>query len=365
MHIVQCLTHSILGGGQQVVYTLVKTLLKLHPEIQLTVVLPSKGIYVERFKAFNVNVLEFPFNTLSPINVVKAKRLFQQLNADVIHSHGKGAGLYARAVRLPSQKVRRIHSYHGFHLPTFFPAKQVYLFQESHLLNKTDKLVLVSQSEANEVSTYFPSAKEKIGIIQNVVEYERSNNSLPKKLQDFLDANKNSFIVTMIGRNDPIKNYPLAFKAMEKVLSNSEDTVFVVIGLTEHEGLVKRLKNTYSKRVCVIESVESSFQVLQRSALLFVTSRKEGSPLTVREAFCCEKPVVGTNVGGIKDIVVDGYNGKLCPENPNLLADAILQLHSKKETYYRLSAGAKESAGKMDVEAWAEAYYQVYVKLLS
>jgi glycosyltransferase involved in cell wall biosynthesis len=365
MHIVECLTHSKLGGGQQVVYTLVKNLKQYFPELKITVILPSDGVYVERFRALGIDVREFPCDKLTISSLLSMSTFLKSLNADVIHSHGKGAGFYARLSSLPHSRTKRVHSYHGFHPPSSFPKKQLYLFQELYLLHKTDKLVMVSQSESEEVAKHFSSVKNKMCVIPNVVECEQGNNSLPKILQNFLDANKDSFIVTMIGRNDPIKNYPLAFQTMEKIFSQLEHSAFVIVGVGEDDEVVGELNRKYPQRIYTLESIESSGQVLRQSSVLLMTSKKEGSPLTILEAFCCGKPVVGTNVGGIQDVVADGRNGVLCPENPEMLAQCIIKLCQNKEMYERLSAGAFATAQEMNIEAWARKYYHEYTELLS
>lgn len=63
------------------------------------------------------------------------------------------------------------------------------------------------------------------------------------------------------------------------------------------------------------------------TADLFVLPSKsgEGLPLVALEAMACALPVIATNVGGIKEILMDDY-GKLVPPNqPELLAKAILE----------------------------------------
>ena len=51
----------------------------------------------------------------------------------------------------------------------------------------------------------------------------------------------------------------------------------------------------------------------------------EGLPLVALEAMACALPVIATNVGGIKEILMEDY-GKLVPPNqPELLANAILE----------------------------------------
>jgi glycosyltransferase involved in cell wall biosynthesis len=64
------------------------------------------------------------------------------------------------------------------------------------------------------------------------------------------------------------------------------------------------------------------------------------------EAFCRARPVVASNVGGIRDLVEDGVNGLLVePGDTETLATALVRVLSDRELAERLAAGAQAGAG--------------------
>jgi glycosyltransferase involved in cell wall biosynthesis len=64
------------------------------------------------------------------------------------------------------------------------------------------------------------------------------------------------------------------------------------------------------------------------------------------EAFCRARPVVGSRVGGIPDLVQDESNGLLVePGDTDGLADALVRVLAERELASRLGAGAHSSAG--------------------
>jgi teichuronic acid biosynthesis glycosyltransferase TuaC len=72
-------------------------------------------------------------------------------------------------------------------------------------------------------------------------------------------------------------------------------------------------------------SHEGVADLLQQNNLFCMPSRSEGLPAAPLEAMACGLPVVGTNVGGMKEIIIPGFNGYLCePESPKDLADKII-----------------------------------------
>ena len=85
---------------------------------------------------------------------------------------------------------------------------------------------------------------------------------------------------------------------------------------------------------------------LDESTMLVLPSRSEGMGRVIVEAFCRARPVVGSAVGGIPDLVQDGTNGLLVePGDIDGLADGIVRLLTDRELAERLSQGAHASAG--------------------
>jgi glycosyltransferase involved in cell wall biosynthesis len=85
---------------------------------------------------------------------------------------------------------------------------------------------------------------------------------------------------------------------------------------------------------------------LDESTLLVLPSRSEGMGRVVVEAFCRARPVVGSRVGGIPDLIQDGTNGVLVdPGDADGIADALVRVLSDRELAERLGAGAHASAG--------------------
>jgi glycosyltransferase involved in cell wall biosynthesis len=85
---------------------------------------------------------------------------------------------------------------------------------------------------------------------------------------------------------------------------------------------------------------------LDDSTLLVLPSRSEGMGRVIVEAFCRARPVVGSRVGGIPDLVQHESNGLLVePGDTDGLADALVRVLGERELAERLAAGAHSSAG--------------------
>jgi glycosyltransferase involved in cell wall biosynthesis len=85
---------------------------------------------------------------------------------------------------------------------------------------------------------------------------------------------------------------------------------------------------------------------LDESTLLVLPSRSEGMGRVIVEAFCRARPVVGSRVGGIPDLVQDDRNGLLVdPGDIDGLAAALVRVLDNRGLAERLGEGAQASAG--------------------
>jgi glycosyltransferase involved in cell wall biosynthesis len=95
---------------------------------------------------------------------------------------------------------------------------------------------------------------------------------------------------------------------------------------------------------------------LDEARCLVLPSRSEGMGRVIVEAFCRGRAVVGSDDGGIPDLVRDGGSGLLVPPgDAEALADALARVLGDPELASRLGAGARDAAGEWVAtpEEWA------------
>ena len=89
---------------------------------------------------------------------------------------------------------------------------------------------------------------------------------------------------------------------------------------------------------CTDRSWDDAMRIIKSSSIVVVPSRMESLPTTVKEAFFLNVPVIGTDVGGIPELITNNETGILVPpENPGKLADAVNELLSDKEKAEKLA----------------------------
>ena len=138
---------------------------------------------------------------------------------------------------------------------------------------------------------------------------------------------------------------PLDTSMFEKIHSTKKiENQIAYVGRDSHEKGIDILKDAESKIIgnvvyCTDRSWEEAMSIIKSSSVVVVPSRMESLPTTVKEAFYLNVPVIGTNVGGIPELIINNETGIIVPpENPSKLAQAVNELLSDKEKAEKLAA---------------------------
>jgi len=118
---------------------------------------------------------------------------------------------------------------------------------------------------------------------------------------------------------------------------------------------------------CTDVSWEKAMKIIKESKIVVVPSRIESLPTTVKEAFYLKTPVIGSNVGGIPELVKNEISGLLVPPNdPKALVDAVNKLLEDKERAEKfIHAGYDYVMKNMTWKVILPKYIEFYEKLLS
>jgi len=196
----------------------------------------------------------------------------------------------------------------------------------------------------------------------------------------FLNLNKREKIILQLGRMVPRKGVDNVIRAIGR-LKDAELRLKLIIVGGESDlpdpvlcPEIKRLQ-----QIAIDEKVQNEVVFTGRkgrnvlryyyaAANLFIsTPWYEPFGITPLEAMACGTPVIGSNVGGIKYSVVDGYTGFLVPpHDPEALAGKIIDLLSNEELYSLMQKNAVRRVNKFFT--WskvAQEVHKLYEKVLS
>ena len=165
---------------------------------------------------------------------------------------------------------------------------------------------------------------------------------------------------------------PLDTKMFEKIGSVQKiPNQIAFVGRDSHEKGIDIIKDAESEIngnvvYCTDRSWEDAMRIIKSSSIVVVPSRMESLPTTVKEAFFLNVPVIGTDVGGIPELITNNETGILVPpENPGKLADAVNELLSNKEKAEKLARNGNAFVkNNMTWDVILPKYIQFYEDLL-
>jgi glycosyltransferase involved in cell wall biosynthesis len=238
------------------------------------------------------------------------------------------------------------------------------------VLNEADVVMAASRATFQEVCKIV-NKTDKAHLIPNGVDTDRFNPSLncsdiKRKL-----GIEGGTVIFALRTHEPKYGLEHLIKAIPIVAKEKNDAFFVIGG----DGSLRHYHEQLAVKLDVREKVIFTGKIPQSdtpyyyamSDIVAVPSLQEGFGLVVSEAMACGKPVIGTNVGGIPDQIVDGYNGFLVePRNPVQIADRVLWLIDNPKEARRMGAnGRKLVEEKFSIDNRIDKIIQLYRGLLN
>ncbi|MCI6989387.1 MAG: glycosyltransferase family 4 protein [Campylobacter sp.] len=259
----------------------------------------------------------------APFRAKKLKNLLNNLTPDIVHIRSR---VPAWLVNLAKPKAKIISTIHGLNSVNFY----------SKIMTKADALIVPSNYSKEYVITNFSAPKDLITVIPRGVDLASFNPiNLPSKIKLRNDRNlpNDSFIISCVGRITNLKNIEILLKAtpfLKNALQNVK--ILIVGGVHEkRQGYFESLKElikaqNIQNEVIFTGSVKNVAEIYKLSdAVVSPSLKPESFGRSVAEAIAMNTPVVASNHGGVKDIILDGINGYFFnPSNAKELVDKLL-----------------------------------------
>jgi glycosyltransferase involved in cell wall biosynthesis len=157
-------------------------------------------------------------------------------------------------------------------------------------------------------------------------------------------------VITWLGRIDPLKDIETLLRAAAIVVGQREDAIFRLYGSATRDSigyrdqlLALRHELGLDTAVELAGYTSDPQQVYGEAEIVVLTSISEGFPYATLEAMGAGKPVVATAVGGLPEQLGD-WGVLVEPQNPEVLAAALIDLIDNPSERARLGAGARERA---------------------
>lgn len=240
------------------------------------------------------------------------KDIIKREKADVVHAHQYSPLFYAVPAALLAGRVKVIYTEHG----RFYPERKSWkrtLFNPLLSLG-VDHLVSISWATAQAMATYDNFPLRRISVIHNGIDTSRLNPPLDKAAKRReIGVSESCRIIGTAARLNSIKNIDMMLRVQKLVLEKVPDTCLVIAGQGEEEDRLKAL----AVELGIADSVKfiglrfDLPEIYQLFDVFLLTSFSEGISVTLLEAMASGVPAVVTDVGGNREVVVEGETGYL------------------------------------------------------
>jgi glycosyltransferase involved in cell wall biosynthesis len=172
-------------------------------------------------------------------------------------------------------------------------------------------------------------------------------------------------LVLYLGRLKAYKRVHLLVHAMERVRAVYPTAKLFIAGDGDESNALQQLVANKKLKDCVsfegFISEDRKRELLQKSWLLVNPSEMEGWGISVIEANACGTPALAYRVPGLREAVIDGFNGLLVPEGSDLAAP-ILRVLSDANLRGELCRGAVLRAAQFSWHATAERFLDMIMR---
>lgn len=307
----------------------------------------------------------------------KLKQIIKDFQPDIVHTHAAKAGALGRKAAASCGVPVIVHTFHGHVFHSYFGKVKTEIFKtiEKRLAKKTDAIVAISEIQKHELSSIHKIAKkEKITVIPlgfDLLPFREKRISERNRIREKYNLSEDDVAIAIVGRLAPIKNHQYFLEVIEKVLEKTTNKikVFIVGDGTERELisiLVSNINKKYNDAITMTSWIEDIGEFNAGMDVICLTSKNEGTPVSLIEAQAAGIPVVTTDVGGVKDIIVEGETGYVVPlENQNLYIQRLLDLtENEKKRQIMSQNGWKHVEQKFHYMTLVKNMENLYVRLL-
>jgi glycosyltransferase involved in cell wall biosynthesis len=284
----------------------------------------ESSLYIPRSLGLNPLLISEMQRSINPFQDYfayrKIKKLIREFKPDIVHTHASKAGAIGRLAAIHCGVPVIVHTFHGHVFQGYFsPAKtNIFKFIERYLARKSKTIVAISDIQKKELTEiHHICNKSKTVVIPLGFDLGKFTINKAEKRELFrtkYGLNDNELAIGIIGRLAPIKNHFLFIDAIAFVVKKTNKKIkALIIGdgdiKNELTAYVTQKQLTWATQAddgatfiftSWIREVDVALAGLDLVAL---SSKNEGTPVSLIEAQAAGKFIVTTNVGGIKDIL--------------------------------------------------------------
>lgn len=236
-------------------------------------------------------------------------KILQQEKPHVVHVHGLLAFLYLFPISFLFKNIKFVYTIHTELVPCI---KRIFNLINKISISKNFIYVCLSDNIRRDFSRHFPRLS---------FEYYVENGMLPMSItQDFekvcsecnnLKIDKKTKLCLEIGNYSPYKNFPVLVNVFKHLEGKKYNVVLLIIGKDDslYQHSLQEVKYIKGNNTFLLGHKSDVVDYLKNVDCLVLSSKVEGVPYVIIEAFSVGLPVITMPAGGVVDMVEESING--------------------------------------------------------
>jgi glycosyltransferase involved in cell wall biosynthesis len=250
-----------------------------------------------------------------------------KIQFDLIHSHFTWSAGYAGARIKEEFSTPLVVTAHGYDIYSLPFKDDDWKEKIEYVLNTADRIITVSKSNLACIEKL--NVSTPVTVIPNGFSRSLFSPCDLSECRKVLNLPQDKKIVLSVGMLEPVKGHIYLIDALQHIIKKRKDILCVIVGGGGLRGVLEReIRSRELENYIILAGSKPHNEIslwINACDLFVLPSLNEGNPTVMFEALGCGKPFVGTNVGGVPDVIISDTFGLLVrPSDGEDLAEKIL-----------------------------------------
>lgn len=325
------------------------------------------NIYYHQVEVNQYSVFQYP-----PYDIALASKIaevIQRENLDILHVHYAipHAVCAILAKQMSGRDIKIVTTLHGTDI-TILGYDLTLTDAIRFGIEKSDAVTAVSNSLIQQTYDLINPNKQIVPVYNFIDErvYRRTDSAY---LKEEFGIEVNEKVLIHVSNFRAVKRVPDVIKVFAKITEQTEAKLLLIGDGPEMPFVSKLVDQLKIKdKVLFLGKQDNLEELYSISDLMLLLSEKESFGLVALEAMACGVPCVGTNIGGLPEVIMDGETGYVCELGDiEYIAKKSLNLLTDSALHERFSQAAiatvwERFRADLIVEQYEELYYETIQK---
>ena len=283
----------------------------------------------KKIKTRNISIKKNNFLNLFQ-NVKKILAFVEENDIDIIHVSWTKDLLLSALIKKFSSKHLKIIYYRQMKL-TRKKSNAYHKF----IYHKIDHVLAITERLSSECNKYLPLKSNQIDILKYGIKIFSNKSFSKDKIFEKYNLDKSKFTIGVFSRIEEQKGQHLVIEAMNLLFE--KNIQLVIVGHCMDDDYKRNIEMKCDQynlkdRVIFIPFIENPKEIMSTVDLIVLPTYEETFGLVVIEGMMANTPVIGSNAGGVPEIITNGVNGLLFhTRSSSNLAEKIYSVYNSSE----------------------------------